>query len=83
MLHKSAVSGMYLRDDPTILGWELANSPLCPGDDSGNAVQVPFSKLIRRQICMPVTVVKSSVSDASSWNGIFVHASKALISRRS
>ena len=45
VLHKSTVSGLYLRDDPTILGWELANSPVCPGDDSGDTVQVPASNL--------------------------------------
>ena len=39
VLHKSSVSGMYLRDDPTILGWELTNSAVCPGDDSGDVVQ--------------------------------------------
>lgn len=39
VLHKSSVSGMYLRDDPTILGWELTNSAVCPGDDSGDTVQ--------------------------------------------
>ena len=57
VLHKSTVSGMYLRDDPTILGWELVNSPLCPGDDSGDAVQVPDTKLIRCPSRMPVTVI--------------------------
>lgn len=40
VLHKSSVSGMYYRDDPTIMGWELANNPVCPGDDSGDVVQV-------------------------------------------
>ena len=39
VLHKSSVSGMYLRDDPTILGWELTNSAVCPGDDTGDTVQ--------------------------------------------
>ena len=39
VLHKSTVSGMYLRDDPTILGWELTNSAVCPGDDTGDTVQ--------------------------------------------
>ena len=40
VLRKSSLSGMYYRDDPTIMGWELANNLVCPGDDSGDNVQV-------------------------------------------
>lgn len=28
------------RDDPTILGWSLANEPRCEGDYSGSSLQV-------------------------------------------
>ena len=31
---------LYYRDDPTILGWELANEPHMPGDDTGNVLKV-------------------------------------------
>ena len=48
VLHKSTVSGMHLRDDPTILGWELTNSAVCPGDDSGNTVQARAATLSGR-----------------------------------
>ena len=44
VLHKNAGSGLYLRDDPTILGWELANNPVCPGDDSGDVLQVRHNR---------------------------------------
>ncbi len=40
VLHKNALSGLHYRDDPTILGWEIANAPVCPGDDSGDVLQV-------------------------------------------
>lgn len=40
VLHKNTVSGLHYRDDPTILGWEIANAPVCPGDDSGDVLQV-------------------------------------------
>ena len=40
VLHKSSVSGLHLRDDPTIMAWEIANNPVCPGDDSGDVLQV-------------------------------------------
>ena len=30
---------LYYRDDPTIMGWELANEPHMPGDDSGNVLK--------------------------------------------
>ena len=60
VLHKSTVSGMYLRDDPTILGWELANSPVCPGDDSGDAVQVPALIPDQQQRQTPPPCLKSS-----------------------
>lgn len=37
--HKNAVTGVYYRDEPTIMAWEIANSPVCPGDDSGDILQ--------------------------------------------
>lgn len=40
ILHKNAVTGVYYRDEPTILGWEIANAPVCPGDDTGDLLQV-------------------------------------------
>lgn len=40
VLHKNAATGVYYRDDPTILGWEIANAPVCPGDDTGDLLQV-------------------------------------------
>ena len=40
ILHKNAATGVYYRDDPAILGWEIANAPVCPGDDSGDVLQV-------------------------------------------
>ena len=36
---------LYYRDDPTIMGWELANEPHMPGDDSGNVLKVPRAEL--------------------------------------
>lgn len=36
---RNSFSGVYFRDDPAILGWELANMPSNPGDDSGNVLQ--------------------------------------------
>lgn len=38
--HKNTATGVYYRDDPTILGWEIANAPVCPGDDTGDLLQV-------------------------------------------
>lgn len=40
ILHKNAATGIYYRDEPTILGWEIANAPVCPGDDTGDLLQV-------------------------------------------
>ena len=40
ILHKNTATGVYYRDDPTILGWEIANAPVCPGDDTGDLLQV-------------------------------------------
>ena len=40
ILHKNAATGVHYRDDPTILGWEIANAPVCPGDDTGDLLQV-------------------------------------------
>lgn len=39
VLRKNSYSDVYYRDDPAIMGWEIANSPVCPGDDSGNILQ--------------------------------------------
>ena len=40
VLHKNAVTGVHYRDDTIIMAWELANAPICPGDDSGDLLQV-------------------------------------------
>jgi hypothetical protein len=44
ILHKNTATGVYYRDDPTILGWEIANAPVCPGDDTGDLLQVQLSR---------------------------------------
>lgn len=36
---RNGLSGVQYRDDPTILGWELANMPSNPGDDTGDVLQ--------------------------------------------
>lgn len=35
----NTISGKRYRDDPTILGWELANEPRCESDPSGDVLQ--------------------------------------------
>ena len=35
---------LHYRDDPTIMGWELANEPHMPGDDSGNVLKVRWPR---------------------------------------
>lgn len=37
---KNTRNDVYYRDDPTIFGWEVANEPANPGDDSGDVLQV-------------------------------------------
>jgi mannan endo-1,4-beta-mannosidase len=36
---RNTFTGIRYRDDPTILGWELANEPRCATDASGNVLQ--------------------------------------------
>ena len=36
----NTVTETHYRDDPTILGWEIANEPSNPGDDTGDVLQV-------------------------------------------
>ncbi len=38
---------LYYRDDPTIMGWELANEPHMPGDDTGNVLK---ARLLRVEL---------------------------------
>ena len=38
---------LFYRDDPTIMGWELANEPHMPGDDSGIVLK---ARLIRVEL---------------------------------
>lgn len=38
--HKNTATGVHYRDEPTIMAWEIANAPVCPGDDSGDILQV-------------------------------------------
>lgn len=40
LTRKNTRTDMYYRDDPSIFGWEIANEPSNPGDDSGDVVQV-------------------------------------------
>lgn len=40
MTRRNSWNDLYYRDDPTILGWELANEPHMPGDDTGDIMQV-------------------------------------------
>ena len=37
---KNTRTDTYYRDDPSIFGWEIANEPSNPGDDSGDVLQV-------------------------------------------
>jgi len=37
--HKNTATGVHYRDEPTIMAWEIANAPVCPGDDSGDILQ--------------------------------------------
>ena len=37
---RNSWNGLYYRDDPTIMGWELANEPHMPGDDTGDILKV-------------------------------------------
>lgn len=39
VLRMNSVTSLRYRDDPAVLGWEIANSLVCPGDDSGNILQ--------------------------------------------
>jgi hypothetical protein len=40
LTRKNTRTDIYYRDDPSIFGWEIANEPSNPGDDSGDVVQV-------------------------------------------
>ncbi len=35
LTHQNALTNLTYADDPTILAWEIANEPRCPGDPSG------------------------------------------------
>ncbi len=37
---KNAHTDMHYRDDPSIFGWEIANEPSNPGDETGDVLQV-------------------------------------------
>ena len=37
---RNSWNDLYYRDDPTIMGWELANEPHMPGDDTGDILKV-------------------------------------------
>jgi mannan endo-1,4-beta-mannosidase len=37
---RNTFTGVMYKDDPTIIGWELANEPKVPGDATGDILQV-------------------------------------------
>lgn len=39
---RNTVTGVHYRDDPNILGWEIANEPSNPGDDTGDVIQAIY-----------------------------------------
>ena len=43
----NAYTGRRYKDDPTILAWELANEPRCPGDESGDVLQSWIQEMSR------------------------------------
>jgi hypothetical protein len=49
---------LYYRDDPTILGWELANEPHMPGDDTGIVLKVWVSLISRRPTSSGIGVTR-------------------------
>lgn len=52
---KNSLTGLYYRDDPAILGWEIANEPSAPGDPSGDILQVVLIIRLATQSC-PVCI---------------------------
>ncbi len=52
LTRKNTRTDMYYRDDPSIFGWEIANEPSNPGDDSGDVVQVRHKGVgVRKHTC--------------------------------